>query len=101
MSPSMPGGSRGWGGNGGRGCLGPTSAVFAFVFDIGTSASCARTARERAQSACPYEHIEESARKRGYGSRRAKQIAGATVNEKRRKEGRTSKSKGGGRGKGR
>ena len=48
-----------------------------------------------------YEHIKDSARKRGYGSRRAKQIAGATVNKKRRKEGRTSKSKGGGRGKGR
>jgi len=40
-----------------------------------------------------YEHIEEDAKKRGYGTRRAKQIAGATVNKKRRKEGRTSKSK--------
>jgi hypothetical protein len=39
-----------------------------------------------------YEHIKESARKRGYGSKRAKEIAGATVNKKRRKEGRTSKS---------
>jgi hypothetical protein len=36
-----------------------------------------------------YEHIEKSARKRGYSSKRAKQIAGATVNKKRRKEGRT------------
>ena len=44
-----------------------------------------------------YEHIKKSARKRGYGTRRAKQIAGATVNKKRRKEGRTSKSKRGGR----
>ena len=41
-----------------------------------------------------YEHIKESARKRGYGSKRAKEIAGATVNKKRRKEGRTSKSGG-------
>jgi hypothetical protein len=39
-----------------------------------------------------YEHIERSARKRGYGTRRAKEIAGATVNKRRRKEGRTSKS---------
>ena len=42
-----------------------------------------------------YEHIKESARKRGYGTKRAKEIAGATVNKKRRKEGRTSKSRGG------
>ena len=42
-----------------------------------------------------YEHIKESARERGYGTKRAKEIAGATVNKKRRKEGRTSK--GGGR----
>jgi len=40
-----------------------------------------------------YEHIKESARKRGYGTRRAKEIGGATVNKKRRKEGRTSSSK--------
>lgn len=40
-----------------------------------------------------YEHIKDNARKRGYGSKRAKQIAGATVNKKRSKEGRTSKSK--------
>ena len=40
-----------------------------------------------------YEHIKKSARKRGYGAKRAKEIAGATVNKKRRKEGRTSKSK--------
>ena len=40
-----------------------------------------------------YEHIKDNARKRGYGAKRAKQIAGATVNKKRRKEGRTSKSR--------
>ena len=42
-----------------------------------------------------YEHIKKSARKRGYGTKRAKEIAGATVNKKRRTEGRTSKSRGG------
>lgn len=41
-----------------------------------------------------HEHVAEGARKRGYGAKHAKEIAGATVNEKRREEGRTSKSRG-------
>lgn len=36
-----------------------------------------------------YEHIKESASKRGRSTRRAKQIAAATVNKQRRSEGRT------------
>jgi hypothetical protein len=38
-----------------------------------------------------YEHIKESASKRGRGAKRAKQIAAATVNKRRRSEGRTKK----------
>ena len=40
-----------------------------------------------------YEHIKDNARKRGYGAKRAQRIAGATVNKKRKKEGRTSTSR--------
>jgi hypothetical protein len=36
-----------------------------------------------------YEHIKSSASRSGRSSRRAKQIAAATVNKQRRKEGRT------------
>ena len=37
-----------------------------------------------------YEHIKESAQKRGSGTRRAKQIAARTVNKQRREQGRTA-----------
>jgi hypothetical protein len=40
-----------------------------------------------------YEHIKESESKRGRSTRRAKQIAAATVNKKRSSEGRTKKSR--------
>lgn len=36
-----------------------------------------------------YEHIKDSATKRGRGTRRAQEIAARTVNKQRRKEGRT------------
>jgi len=36
-----------------------------------------------------YEHIKESARSRGRSTKRAKQIAAATVNKTRRKQRRT------------
>ena len=36
-----------------------------------------------------YEHIKESAQKRGRSSRRAKEIAAATVNKQRRQAGET------------
>lgn len=36
-----------------------------------------------------YEHIKDSETKRGRSTRRAKQIAAATVNKRRRREGRT------------
>jgi len=36
-----------------------------------------------------YEHIKDSAQKRGRGQKRAKEIAARTVNKQRRKEGRT------------
>lgn len=39
-----------------------------------------------------YEHIKESAGKKGRSSKRAKQIAAATVNKQRSEEGRTKKS---------
>jgi hypothetical protein len=42
-----------------------------------------------------YEHIKESAGKRGRSSRRAKQIAAATVNKQRSEEGRTKSSRSG------
>jgi hypothetical protein len=40
-----------------------------------------------------YEHIKQSATKRGVGSRRAKQIAARTVNKQRRKAGDTKKTR--------
>jgi hypothetical protein len=36
-----------------------------------------------------YEHVKESSRERGESPRRAKEIAGRTVNKQRRQEGRT------------
>lgn len=36
-----------------------------------------------------YEHVEESARKRGASTRRAKEIAARTTNKTRREQGRT------------
>ena len=39
-----------------------------------------------------YEHIKEGEKKIGRSTARAKQIAAATVNKQRRKEGRTAKS---------
>lgn len=39
-----------------------------------------------------YEHIKESQQGRGASARRAKEIAGRTVNKNRRKEGRTPDS---------
>jgi hypothetical protein len=36
-----------------------------------------------------YEHIKESSKKRGTGTKRAKEIAARTVNKGRRQEGRT------------
>jgi hypothetical protein len=38
-----------------------------------------------------YEHIKDSARKRGKSPRRAKEIAARTVNKQRRKAGQTKK----------
>lgn len=40
-----------------------------------------------------YEHIKESAQKRGRSTKRAKEIAAATVNKQRREAGQTKKSK--------
>lgn len=40
-----------------------------------------------------YEHIKQSARKRGTGLRRAKEIAARTVNKKRRAAGETRKKR--------
>ncbi len=39
-----------------------------------------------------YEHIKDSASKRGKSTKRAKEIAARTVNKNRRREGRTKKS---------
>ena len=39
-----------------------------------------------------YEHIKESAQKSGRSTKRAKQIAAATVNKERASEGRTKKA---------
>ena len=39
-----------------------------------------------------YEHIKESAQKKGRSTKRAKQIAAATVNKERASEGRTKKA---------
>ena len=36
-----------------------------------------------------YEHIKDSAKKKGRSAKRAKQIAAATVNKQRKSEGRT------------
>jgi hypothetical protein len=36
-----------------------------------------------------YEHVKESAQKQGRSKERAKEIAAATVNKQRKKEGRT------------
>jgi hypothetical protein len=43
-----------------------------------------------------YEHIKESSKKRGKSSKRAKEIAAATVNKTRKKQGRTKSQKSGG-----
>jgi len=40
-----------------------------------------------------YEHIKDSAMKRGRSTKRAKQIAAATVNKQRRKAGQTKASR--------
>jgi plasmid stabilization system protein ParE len=40
-----------------------------------------------------YEHIKESAKKRGKSTERAKEIAARTVNKERREEGRTKSGK--------
>jgi plasmid stabilization system protein ParE len=45
------------------------------------------TAKEERQ----YQHIEESARKRGASPSRAREIAARTVNKERRKEGKTDR----------
>ena len=46
--------------------------------------------RKRARQ---YEHIKESAKSQGRSTKRAKQIAAATVNKQRRKAGETSGSR--------
>ena len=40
-----------------------------------------------------YEHVKDSEKKQGRSMKRAKQIAAATVNKQRSKEGRTKSSK--------
>lgn len=40
-----------------------------------------------------YEHIKQSAKKRGRSTRRAKEIAARTVNKQRRKAGQTKKQR--------
>ena len=40
-----------------------------------------------------YEHVKESERKQGRSLKRSKEIAAATVNKNRAKEGRTAKSR--------
>jgi hypothetical protein len=47
-----------------------------------------------ARRARQYEHIKESAKKQGRSTRRAKEIAAATVNKQRRKKGETKGRKG-------
>ena len=47
--------------------------------------------RKRARQ---YEHIKESAKKQGRSTKRAKQIAAATVNKQRRQKGETRGSSG-------
>jgi hypothetical protein len=50
-----------------------------------------------AKRARQYEHIKDSARKKGRSTKRAKEIAAATVNKQRRQAGETKKSPSGGR----
>jgi hypothetical protein len=50
-----------------------------------------------AKRARQYEHIKDSARKQGRSTKRAKEIAAATVNKQRRQAGETKKSSSGGR----
>jgi hypothetical protein len=40
-----------------------------------------------------YEHIKDSAKKRGRSTKRAKEIAAATVNKQRRQAGQTKRSR--------
>lgn len=40
-----------------------------------------------------YEHVKDSERKQGRSLKRAKAIAGATVNKRRTEEGRTAKTR--------
>jgi hypothetical protein len=40
-----------------------------------------------------YEHVKEGAKKRGTGTKRAKEIAARTVNKQRRTEGKTPKKR--------
>ncbi len=49
-----------------------------------------------AKRARQYEHIKDSAKKSGRSSKRAKQIAAATVNKQRRQAGETKKRSSGG-----
>lgn len=44
-----------------------------------------------------YEHIKESELRQGRGTKRAKEIAAATVNKQRRQAGQTKKKSSGGR----
>jgi hypothetical protein len=44
-----------------------------------------------------YEHIKESAQKRGRSTKRAKEIAARTVNKQRREAGQTRTTSGGGK----
>jgi hypothetical protein len=46
-----------------------------------------------AKRARQYEHIKESAKKQGRSTKRAKEIAAATVNKQRRKKGETKGSR--------
>jgi hypothetical protein len=50
-----------------------------------------------ARRARQYEHIKDSAKKKGRSTKRAKEIAAATVNKQRRQAGETKKPASGGR----
>jgi hypothetical protein len=50
-----------------------------------------------AKRARQYEHIKDSAKKQGRSTKRAKEIAAATVNKQRRQAGETKKRASGGR----
>ena len=50
------------------------------------------TGVKSAKRARQYEHIKESAQKRGVGAKRAKEIAARTVNKQRREAGQTKTS---------